>query len=187
MFSGAAEFPLESCVLAPAAPPTQPHSPPNHSPASQKARRRRNTTQGAYGAMRFVNCQPWYHQRRGWAQVRTPRNPVSRQRREAPEEQLGAPSQLRSKLRLSQGAISNENAALAGRRARFQGIELFKASFGELGPHIQQPRGRSLYYMRARFVALFAQQAQEQPKTAPAYNRWGAPLALRTPQQVLRW
>ena len=32
-----------------------------------------------------------------------------------------------------QGAISNGNAALAGRRARFQGIGLFKASGGKVG------------------------------------------------------
>ena len=85
--------------------------------------------------MRLVNRQPWYPQRRGWAQVRTPRSLVSRQRREAPEEQLGAPLPLRSKLRLRQGAISNENAALAlaWRRARFQGIEFVKASGGEVG------------------------------------------------------
>ena len=133
LFSGAAEFTLESCVLFPAAPPTQPHSPPSHSPASQKARRRRNTTQGAYGAMRAVNRQPWYPQRRGWAQARTPRNPVSRPPRQPPEEHLGAPPPLRSKLRLRQGAMSNENAALARRRARFQGIEFFKASGGEVG------------------------------------------------------
>ena len=82
----------------------------------------RKTTQGAYGAMRAVNRQPWYPQRRGWAQVRTPKNSVSKPPRQPPEEHLGAPPPLRSKLRLRQGAISNENAALAMRRARFQGI-----------------------------------------------------------------
>ena len=83
--------------------------------------------------MRAVNRQPWYPQRRGWAQVRTPQNPLSRPPRQPPEEHLGAPPPLRSKLRLRQGAISNENAALAGRRARFQGIGFFKASGGKVG------------------------------------------------------
>ena len=49
--------------------------------------------------------------------------------------------------------------------------------------------GRSLYYLRARFSEVFcaAGAKQKQQKTAPAYNRGSAPLALRTPQQVLRW
>ena len=66
--------------------------------------------------------------------MRTPKNPLSRVPRQPPEEHLGAPpGQVRRKLRLRQGAISNENAALAGRRARFQGIGFFKASGGKVG------------------------------------------------------
>ena len=134
LFSGAAEFPLESCVLAPAAPPTQPHSPPSHRQASQKARRRKTTAQGAYGAICAVNRQPWNPQRRGSAQVRTPKDPLSRVPRQPPDEHLGGPHpQVGRKLRLRQGAISNENAALTWRRARFQGINFFKASGGEVG------------------------------------------------------
>ena len=73
-------------------------------------------------------------QERGWAQGRTPKHPLRRVPRQAPEEHLGAPPpQVRRKLGLSQGAISNENAALAGRRARFQGIGFFKASGGKVG------------------------------------------------------
>ena len=41
-----------------------------------------------------------------------------------------------------------------------------------------KPVGRSLYYMRALFSAVFEPAAQKQPNTAPAYNRKGAPLAL---------
>merc|ERR1712086_162582 len=119
----------------PATPPTQPPlGPPSPSPANQKARRRRKPTQGAYCAICAVNRQPWYAQRRGWAQVRTPKNPLRRVPRQPPEEHLGAaPPQVRRTLGLRQGAISNENAALAGRRARFQGIGFFKASGGKVG------------------------------------------------------
>ena len=66
--------------------------------------------------------------------MRTPKNPLSRAPRQPPEEHLGAPpQQVRRKLGLSQGAISNEDADLAGRRARFQGIGFFKASGGKVG------------------------------------------------------
>ena len=113
-------------------PTTQPTQPQPRQPESEQ--KRRKTTQGAYGAMRAVNRQPWNPQRRGWAQVRTPKNPLSRVPRQPPEEHLGAPPvQVRRKLRLRQGAISNGNAALAGRRARFQGIGFFKASGGKVG------------------------------------------------------
>ena len=166
-------------------PTTQATQPQPRQPESEQ--KRRKTTQGAYGAMRAVNRQPWYPQRRGWAQVRIPKNPMNRVPRQPPEEHLeGPPPQVRRKLRLRQGAISNENAALAGRRARFQGIGFFKASGGELGPHILL-QGGAPFTICGRGFRRFLPAGQKPPKTAPAYSKGSAPLALRTPQQVLRW
>ena len=105
-------------------PTTQATQPQARQPESEQ--KRQDPTQGAYGAICAVNRQPWYPQRRGWAQVRTPKKQMNRVPKQPPEEHLGdAPPQVRRKLRRRQGAISNENAALAGRRARFQGIGFF--------------------------------------------------------------
>ena len=65
------------------------------------------------------------------------------------------PSPLRSKLCLRQGALSDENAALAGRRARFQGIEFSKSSGGEVGggrKHTHTPSAANLpgFWHRSR-------------------------------------
>ena len=70
-------------------PTTQPAQPQPSQPESEQ--KRRKPTQGAYGAICAANRQPWYPQRRVWAQVRTPKNPLSRVPRQPPEEHLEAP------------------------------------------------------------------------------------------------
>ena len=59
---------------------------------------------------------------------------------------------MRSKLCLHQGANSNENAAMAARKARFQKRrDCLKLPAASLGRISYSQGGRSLYYMPAMF------------------------------------